>query len=52
MKMIFLYFHHEYFLELKELVQMHGSSEETDNKENEEPLSYDEILIVKVSHTH
>ncbi|XP_019851308.1 PREDICTED: DUF21 domain-containing protein At4g14230-like [Amphimedon queenslandica] len=33
--------------ELKELVQMHGSSEETDSKENEEPLSHDEILIVK-----
>ena len=34
---------------------MHGKTDETDNdnsKENEEPLSYDEVLIVKVNHTY
>ena len=30
--------------ELRELVKMHGTHE----KSNEEPLSYDEVLIVKV----
>ena len=33
--------------ELRELVKMHGTHE----KSNEEPLSYDEVLIVKVSST-
>ena len=32
------------FSELRELVKMHGTHE----KSNEEPLSYDEVLIVKV----
>lgn len=31
--------------ELRELVKMHG----THQKSNEEPLSYDEVLIVKVN---
>ena len=34
-------------IELKELVKMHGGEE----KENEEPLTYDEVLIVKVQST-
>lgn len=33
------------FLELRELVKMHGDKEHG----NEDPLSYDEVLIVKVS---
>lgn len=33
-------------LELRELVKIHGKS----SKENEEPLSHDEVLIVKVTH--
>ena len=32
--------------ELRELVKMHG----THQKSNEEPLSYDEVLIVKVNY--
>ena len=36
-----------YSSELRELVKMHGTHE----KSNEEPLSYDEVLIVKVSLT-
>ena len=34
-------------LELKELVQLHGGKK---GKENEEPLSKDEVLIVKVTY--
>lgn len=38
-------FHHIY-IELKELVNIHGNQ---DNTDNEEPLSPDEVLIVKVT---
>ena len=34
-----------FLVELRELVKMHGDSKNS----NEEPLSYDEVLIVKVA---
>ena len=34
--------------ELRELVKLHGSK----SHENEEPLTYDEVLIVKVTPSH
>lgn len=38
------------FAELRELVKLHGENhvESPDSDEEEEPLSYDEVLIIKV----
>lgn len=40
------------FSELRELVKLHGEShmEHPVSEEEEEPLSYDEVLIIKVWH--
>ena len=39
--------------ELRELVKLHGEShlDRPDTNEEEEPLSYDEVLIIKVWHS-